>query len=100
MPHRTELTLLGYLLWGNFFSLDFGPTRPSKCSLQFIVIDKIHVQITNTRDYWLHVYFHLVPNVDNVRVFDVPSCLALFFCLMKLFRPSKAIIEKIVPWVS
>lgn len=48
--HRIELTSSGYLLWGDFFRLDFSPARASKCSLQLIVIDKIYVEITSTRD--------------------------------------------------
>jgi hypothetical protein len=41
--------------------------------LQFIVIDKIRVEITNTRDNWLDVYFHLISNRDDVGVFNDPS---------------------------
>ena len=82
MLHRIELTSLGNLLRGDFLRLDFSPASASKCSLQFIVIHKIRIEITNTRNNWLNVYFHLVANGDDVRVFGDPSCLAPFFGLM------------------
>jgi len=89
MLHQMEPTSFGYLFWGEFFCLDFGPARASKCSLQFIVIDKIHVEIANPRDNGLHIYLHLVANGGNVRVFDEPSCLALFFGLMKPVKDAR-----------
>jgi len=68
--------------------------------LQFIVIDKIYVEITNTRKHRLYVYFHLIVNGDNVGVFGELSCLALFLGLMKVFRCWTATLEKIIPSVS
>ena len=57
---RTDFVGLSPL--GYFLRLDFGPARTSQCSLQFIVINKIYVEITNTRDNRFNVYFPLVVN--------------------------------------
>jgi hypothetical protein len=92
--HRTELTTSGDLLWGDFLCLDFGPARASKCSLQFVIIDEIHVEITNARDNRLDVYVHLITSEDYVRFFCEPSCWTLFLGLVKLFRVSKAEIKR------
>ena len=66
--------------------------------MQFIVIDKIYVEITNTRKHRFYVYFHLVSG-DNVRVFGELSRLTLFLGLMKVFRCGTATLEKIIPSV-
>ncbi len=68
--------------------------------MQFIVIDKIYVEITNARDNRFNVYFHLVVNGYNVGILRELSCLTLFFGLKNLFRRREAMIEKIVPSVS
>ncbi len=71
---RIELTSFDDLLRRDFFCLDFSPASASKCSLQIIVIDKIDVEIANTRDNRLDIYFHLVANGQDVGVFGDPSC--------------------------
>ncbi len=72
---RIELTSFGDLLRRDFFCFDFSPASAStgKCGLQIIVIDKINVEIANTRDNRLDIYFHLVANGQDVGVFGDPS---------------------------
>ncbi len=81
--HRIELTTSCYLLWRDFLNLDFGPARIRERSLQFIVIDEIYVEISNSWNNGLDINVHLVSNKDDVRVFCGSSGWALFLCLVR-----------------